>query len=215
VVVEVLMVMRDKVGGGYDTRAGSVELALRQWLPATKEKTSTERLMAIAGRALADGTKDLRPKLKSHEREDLEAHLYEVGVRCVYQYDPDLDTGTGTVRKDVRFGRFAYVRMRHRLTDWLRDNRGDFRPGRHWKRVLEDPSSHRADFIGPEPIGKDADDGDVRPALLVEPDFVDDLASRGVVSHWSEVAARSGMSTTEWAIDRLNTMADIESREAM
>lgn len=203
-MVEILMVMRDKVGGGYDTRAGSVELALRQWLPATRDKTSTERLMAIAGRAMADGTKDVRPKLKAQEREDLEAHLYEVGVRCVYQYDPALDTGTGTVRKDVRFGRFVYVRMRQRLTDWLRTNRGDFRPGRQWKRVLEDPSSDILDNLTDE-----------LQAKVVEPDFADDLASRSTVSHWSEVAARSGMSTTEWAIDRLNTMADIESREAM
>ena len=99
------------------------------------------------------------------------------------------------------------MKMRHRLTDWLRTNRGDFRPGR--KRVMEDPSSHRPDFLGPEP-----ETGEGSAALLVEPDFADDFASRATVNHWAAVASRSGMTTTEWAIDRLNLMADIESREA-
>jgi hypothetical protein len=204
--------VRSRVGAAYDLRAGSVELVLRMLLPPEKGRSSTERLMALAGRALADGTRTVRPKLKPPEREDLESHLFEVGVRCVTVYDPSLDSGTGSVPLDRRFASFCYIRMRMRLVDWLRENRGDTRPGR--SRIEEEPSSHSV-LADPDRQANDPahDDGVVSGAHpeLVEEDFVERLVSRTTVERWSVLASSAGMTMTDWAVDRLNAVADMES----
>lgn len=180
-----------------EAEGGSVEIVLSLLLPATQHRSSPERLVAIAGRALADGTRSLRPKLKPFEKEDLESHLYEVGVECVTKYDPSRDNGSLTVPLDRRFSSFAYIRMRMRTVDWLRVNRGYTRPGR--ARVEEIPSGNMS---ADDPAGGDP---------LREPDFSDRLVSRTVVEKWRVVATASQMTMTEWAVDRLNMIADWEA----
>jgi hypothetical protein len=189
---------RRRVAGSYDVRAGSVELALRRLLPPQRGKSSTERLMGIAGKALDDGSRALKPPLSPQEREDAHQHLLEVGVKSIDRYDPSRDRGHLTVPLDERFGGYAYFRMRFGLVDWLRANRGD---RRRVTQMSVEPSSHLEGLGGDEQSPWSA---------LVEEDFSGRVASHLKVERYKAVADASGMSLGEWAIARLDVVMEFE-----
>ena len=72
----------------------------------------------------------MHTSLLPEERNDARSTLVVAGLRAALKYDAALDAGTGSVPLEVRFGRFAYLRMRQALIDWERKTFGDRRPGR-------------------------------------------------------------------------------------
>ena len=174
-------------------------------LPPRNGRSSVQRLFALAGKAMADGQRNLRPKLRADEREELEAQLLLVGVRCVGIYDETLDRGTGSVPLEVRFGRFAYLRMRLAVVDWLRENRGYSRAGRARPPVEVSVNG----FLD----GRKTTDGAFASAdtdpFLEDADLQERIVSSHAVARWRRAAEKMGMSSTEWLVELANVQADI------
>lgn len=170
---------------------------LEHYLPAQKGRTPADRLFAIAGKALKDGAprieQRIQTKLLPDERYDAHSHLTLIGLKCVQAYNPDLDRGTGTVPIDIRFGRFAYLRMRLALIDWERKHLGDQRPGRtrHPSFV---PLTGRASGEEIDPDYDTADGLDVH----------DHIASRDQAERWKAQAASEGLTLTTWVAKTLD-----------
>ena len=66
----------------------------------------------------------MHTSLLPEERNDARSTLVVAGLRAALKYDAALDAGTGSVPLEVRFGRFAYLRMRQALIDWERKTLG-------------------------------------------------------------------------------------------
>jgi hypothetical protein len=184
-------------------RNGSQNAAelLRVYLPDKEGRSPAERLQAIAGRALTDGTlrieRRLHTKLLPEERNDARATLVYAGLRCALVYDPTLDKGTGSVPLDVRFGRFAYLRMRLALIDWERKTFGDRRPGR-----TRHPEIHElVDYN---------DELDAASSSALE----ELHANRAQVEAWSRCSAFEGKNLSTWIIDTLDNAAGAFSTTA-
>jgi hypothetical protein len=176
-------------------------------LPPTASKTSAQRLWAIAGRALADGAKTLKPALTRSERDDLESYLLLSGLRSVTLYDETKDAGTGTVPLDVRFGRFAYMRMRLAVIDWLRANRRADRNGKLRPVTVQvDPFVEALDDSSVPSRGAAFSDD----PLVVEDDGMDRLQSHSTVDRWRRANRWLGApSTTEFVVFAANWVSDM------
>lgn len=111
------------------------QLALEQLLPPKNGRMPADRLRAIAGKALADARRTV-PELTTEQAEDAFAQMLEAGTDAALRYDPAKDKGAPNTPLDIRFGAFAYYRMRQRFTDWYRKNIHDSRPGRSDRRTV-------------------------------------------------------------------------------
>jgi hypothetical protein len=175
---------------------------LEHYLPPTPQRTSADRLRAIAGKALKDGTPRiehrLRAQLTPDERYDAHSYLTLTGLKCTRTYDPTLDRGTGSVPQEVRFGRFAYVRMRLALIDWERKQFGDRRPGR--TRHPDMTTLH--DLYIDEEL-------DASPDISIE----DLTASRDQAARWQAQAQADGLPLNAW-IEQTLDQACGDRREA-
>lgn len=178
--------------GRWDCADGHLHGRLGRLLPPTEKRSSVDRLDAIAGRAYTDGSRTVKPRLRKHEAEDCRAHLIETGLRAVLVYDEELDR-SDTVPLEVRFGRFAYLRMRRALVDWVRKNRTDLRVA--------------------NPVVEFQTDPDDLDEVVGEFDFVERLVAARRVERWVEAATRGGLSTTEWLVGLADAAADLELME--
>lgn len=172
---------------------------LETYLPPKNGRTPADRLFAIAGKALADGSPRIEHRLHTtltpDERYDAHSHLTLVGLKCVTAYDPAKDNGTGTIPQDVRFGRFAYLRMRLALIDWERKQYGDRRPGRTRHPDFVDLSDHHDD--DPDPI-----------------DLETLAANRDQAARWRAQAARQNLTIAQWITTTLDAACTGDRREA-
>jgi hypothetical protein len=172
------------------TTPSAAEL-LRRYLPERDGRTPGERLQAIAGRAFIDGCPRIERRLHTtllpEERHDARSTLVYVGLKCALTYDSTLDRGTGVVPLEIRFGRFAYMRMRLALIDWERKTFGDRRPGR---------TRH--------------------PEMLELVDYNDELdagaglgleelnANRAQLAQWVRASGYEGKTLSTWIVDTLD-----------
>lgn len=167
---------------------------LEHYLPTHNGRTPAERLQAIAGKALTDGLPRIQTRLNTtltpHEREDAHHYLIIAGLNATRTYNPNLDKGTTTgIPQDIRFGRFAYLRMRLALIDWERKTYGDRRPGR----------TPHPDLIPHHP------DLDQQPDHIDIPDLI---ATKDQLERWHTQARHEHKTLTTWIIDTLNNAVD-------
>lgn len=177
---------------------------LHRYLPPKNDRTPAERLYAIAGRALADARRHV-PELTPAQAEDALGQLLQVGIEAASEYDPAKDNGTTAgVPIDIRFGRFAYLRMRQRFIDWHRREIHDPRPGKSDRRTVplgHAIRGHHRSSRGPGGIHNDHDVPDMAP------EFTDLVASQDRIQRWNQAATHLGFDLTNWILNTLDEQA--------
>lgn len=179
----------------------TIEL-LNRYLPGRDKRTPPDRLKAIAGKALHDGRKKL-PPLTDAQAEDAYSHLLETGLRALTEYNPDLDQNPD-VALDVRFGRFAYLRMRQRLIDWHRKHIHDPRPGKSDRRTVSLGHAIVSTHRSKRGAGEARNDHDLPDP---GPDFTELVASADRIERWNAAATLLGFDVTTWILATLDQRA--------
>ena len=169
---------------------------LEHYLPHKNGRTPAERIRALAGKALQDGSTRIEARLHRpllpEERVDAHSTLVLSGLKSANTYNPNLDQGTGTLPTDILFGRFAYLRMRTALIDWERKTFGDRRPGRT-------PHPNFVSILGTQ-SGELIDAYDQPDHLNLE----DLTANRDQTQRWQAAALNAGLTLAAWITTTLD-----------